>query len=417
MLRRLSPVQPDSFQFSPANLEWAQAQMTKYPEGRQQSAIIPVLWRAQEQEGWLSRPAIEYCAELLGMPYIRALEVATFYFMFQLQPVGSIANIQICGTTSCMICGAEDLIEVCKRKIASTPHTVSADGKFSWEEVECLGACANAPMAQIGKDYYEDLTPQKLEALIDAMSAGQVPLPGPQNGRFASEPASGLTSLADLKGQGDALNASASLAKEHGETLKRIDGTEAPILTKWLRQPQPDAAPDQQEGQNGTPEEEPRPASGQPADETGVTEQEAEASSAARPRSDREPAGSRAAEAAADDADGARKVDAATGVSADAGRRPEGLDAPRDGSADDLKMIKGIGPKLEQMLNGMGFWHFDQLAGWGSEELAWVDENLEGFKGRATRDEWVAQARVLSTGGETDFSRDAAADGRYDEEE
>lgn len=240
MLRRLSPEQPDSFAFTPANLDWAKAQMTKYPEGRQQSAIIPVLWRAQEQEGWLTRPAIEYCAKLLGMPYIRALEVATFYFMFQLQPVGSVANIQICGTTTCMICGAEDLIEVCKRKIAPTPHTVSADGKFSWEEVECLGACANAPMAQIGKDYYEDLTPQKLEDLIDALSAGQVPLPGPQNGRFSSEPAGGLTSLTDRSGSD--LNASATLARDIGETVKRIDGTEVPILTKWLRSSGSEAA-------------------------------------------------------------------------------------------------------------------------------------------------------------------------------
>ena len=183
MLRRLSPEQPDGFAFTPKNREWAEAQMTKYPQGRRQSAIIPILWRAQEQEGWLSRPAIEYCADLLDLPYIRALEVATFYFMFQLKPVGSIANIQICGTTTCMICGAEALIEVCKRKIAPNPHMVSADGKFSWEEVECLGACANAPVAQIGKDYYEDLTPEKLERLIDAFSEGQVPLPGPQNGR------------------------------------------------------------------------------------------------------------------------------------------------------------------------------------------------------------------------------------------
>ncbi|RJL14494.1 NADH-quinone oxidoreductase subunit NuoE [Paracoccus siganidrum] len=254
MLRRLHPEQPASFEFTPANLEWARAQMTKYPEGRQQSAIIPVLWRAQEQEGWLTRPAIEYCATLLGMPYIRALEVATFYFMFQLQPVGSVANIQICGTTSCMICGAEDLVEVCKRRIAPTPHTVSTDGKFSWEEVECLGACANAPMAQIGKDYYEDLTPAKLEALLDAFAAGQVPLPGPQNGRYASEPLTGLTSLAELKGTGHELNASAERAREFGETVKRIDGSEAPILTKWLR---PDPSADQQEGQDGLPDQEP----------------------------------------------------------------------------------------------------------------------------------------------------------------
>ncbi|WP_411837138.1 NADH-quinone oxidoreductase subunit NuoE [Paracoccus sp. ME4] len=291
MLRRLHPVQPDSFEFTPANLEWAQAQITKYPEGRQQSAIIPVLWRAQEQEGWLSRPAIEYCAALLGMPYIRALEVATFYFMFQLQPVGTVANIQICGTTTCMICGAEDLVAVCKRKIAPTPHTLSADGKFSWEEVECLGACANAPMAQIGKDYYEDLTPESLEALIDRMSAGEVPVPGSQSGRFASEPASGLTSLADLKGQ-EGRNASVQLATDIGETLKRIDGTEVPILTKWRRRPE--AAADDQTGIDSAPEREPRPSDGAPADATGVTEQEAQASSAARPVSKREPADVRA---------------------------------------------------------------------------------------------------------------------------
>ncbi|MGP9804539.1 NADH-quinone oxidoreductase subunit NuoE [Paracoccus sp. NSM] len=298
MLRRLHPVQPDSFEFTPANLEWARAQMTKYPEGRQQSAIIPVLWRAQEQEGWLSRPAIEYCAELLGMAYIRALEVATFYFMFQLQPVGTVANIQICGTTTCMICGAEALIEVCKRKIAPTPHTLSACGKFSWEEVECLGACANAPMAQIGKDYYEDLTPESLEALIDRMSAGEVPVPGSQTGRFASEPATGLTSLADAAGA-EAANASVSLARELGETLKRIDGTEVPILTKWLDRQRPEAAADDREGENTVPEADPKPSEGKPADKTGVMVQEAQASSAARPESAREPEGVRDDEEAA----------------------------------------------------------------------------------------------------------------------
>ena len=234
MLRRLSPIQPESFEFLPANLEWARAQMTKYPEGRQQSAIIPVLWRAQEQEGWLSRPAIEYCATLLGMPYIRALEVATFYFMFQLHPVGTVAHIQICGTTTCMICGAEDLIRVCKDKIASAPHTLSADGRFSWEEVECLGACTNAPMAQIGKDYYEDLTVQKLAELIDSFAAGGVPVPGPQNGRFSAEALGGPTALADLKGTDEQYNGSVGLAVRLNDTIKRIDGTEVPITTPWL---------------------------------------------------------------------------------------------------------------------------------------------------------------------------------------
>ena len=152
MLRRLHSEQPASFAFTSDNLAWAEAQITKYPEGRQASAVIPLLWRAQEQEGWLTRPAIEAVAEMLGMAYMRVLEVASFYFMFQLHPVGSVAHIQICGTTSCMICGAEDLVAVCKEKIAARPHTLSADGKLTWEEVECLGACANAPMAQIGKD-------------------------------------------------------------------------------------------------------------------------------------------------------------------------------------------------------------------------------------------------------------------------
>lgn len=237
MLRRLHPVQPASFAFTPANLEWAQGQISKYPEGRQASAIIPLLWRAQEQEGWLTRPAIEHVADMLGMAYIRALEVATFYFMFQLQPVGSIAHIQICGTTSCMICGAEDLIKVCKELIAPAPHTLSADGKFSWEEVECMGACANAPMAQIGKDYYEDLTPEKLRDLIARFSKGDVPVPGPQNGRYAAEPLSGLTSLKDFESGKKQYNASAQLAVDIGDTVKRIDGTEVPILTPWLGKP------------------------------------------------------------------------------------------------------------------------------------------------------------------------------------
>lgn len=234
MLRRLHKDQPASFAFTPANLAWAKGQISKYPEGRQASAIIPILWRAQEQEGWLTRPAIEHVADMLGMAYIRALEVATFYFMFQLQPTGSIAHVQICGTTSCMICGAEELVAVCKELIARQPHTLSADGKFSWEEVECMGACANAPIAQIGKDYYEDLTPDTLRSLIARFSAGEVPVPGPQNGRYAAEPLSGLTSLKDHSAGRASYNASAQRAVDLGETVKRIDGTEVPLLTPWL---------------------------------------------------------------------------------------------------------------------------------------------------------------------------------------
>ena len=234
MLRRLHKDQPASFAFTPANLAWAKGQISKYPAGRQASAIIPLLWRAQEQEGWLSRPAIEHVADMLGMAYIRGLEVATFYFMFQLAPVGTVAHVQICGTTSCMICGAEDLVAVCKELISPHAHQVSADGKFSWEEVECLGACTNAPMAQIGKDYYEDLTPEKLRTLIARFSSGEVPVPGPQNGRYASEPLGGLTSLRDHEAGRQHYNASAQAAVEIGDTVKRIDGTEVANLTPWL---------------------------------------------------------------------------------------------------------------------------------------------------------------------------------------
>ncbi len=228
MLRRLHSEQPDSFAFTAANQAWAEAQLTKFPEGRQASGIIPLLWRAQEQEGWLSKPAIESIADMLGMAYIRALEVATFYFMFQLKPVGSVAHIQICGTTSCLLCGSEDLIGICKEVIAQNAREISADGKFSWEEVECLGACANAPMAQIGKDYYEDLTADKFRDILKVLANGEVPTPGPQNGRFAAEPLSGLTSLKDMKGE--AANGSVALASTFGDTIKRIQGDEVPII-------------------------------------------------------------------------------------------------------------------------------------------------------------------------------------------
>ncbi|MFN7224390.1 MAG: NADH-quinone oxidoreductase subunit E [Paracoccaceae bacterium] len=375
MLRRLHKEQPASFEFTPANLAWAQGQISKYPEGRQASAIIPLLWRAQEQHGWLTRPAIEYVASMLGMAYIRALEVATFYFMFQLQPVGSIANIQICGTTSCMICGAEDLIAVCQELIAKQPHTVSADGKFSWEEVECLGACTNAPMAQIGKDYYEDLTPEKLRNLIARFSAGEVPVPGPQNGRYASEPVTGLTSLKDFESGRKQYNASAQLAVDIGETVKRIDGTEVPLTTPWLGNPQ---------ALHGTGNvSEPQPGAGIVADATGVTVQEAPAQSKGKPVSKDDPADT-GAEAAA--------------VSSGA-TKPQGLTAARGGNADDLKEIEGIGPALEKLCNDLGFFHFDQIAAWTAADIEWMDQNLKGFRGRVTRDKWVPQARIIVTEG------------------
>jgi len=286
MLRRLHPEQPESFAFTPANQAWAEAQITKYPEGREASAIIPLLWRAQEQEGWLTRPAIETVADMLGMAYMRALEVASFYFMFQLQPVGSVAHVQVCGTTSCMICGAEDLIAVCKEKIAPRAHQLSADGKMSWEEVECLGACANAPMAQIGKDYFEDLTAERFGEILDALAAGGVPKPGPQNGRFASEPIGGITSLTDVAGDKTAHNGSVQLAVDLVDTVKRIDGSEVPLNVSFqagLNHGR-DLAP-----ANTSDAPAPKLAADRPADATGVDVREAPETSAAKPVSKSHP--------------------------------------------------------------------------------------------------------------------------------
>ncbi|MFK7838161.1 MAG: NADH-quinone oxidoreductase subunit E [Sulfitobacter sp.] len=387
MLRRLHHDQPDAFAFTPANQAWAEAQMTKYPEGRQASAIIPLLWRAQEQEGWLSRPAIEHISEMLGLAYIRGLEVATFYFMFQLQPVGSVAHIQICGTTTCMICGAEDLVAVCREKIAQNPHEISADGKFSWEEVECLGACANAPMAQIGKDYYEDLTAEKFSQMLDDMAAGQVPVPGPQNGRFAAEPLSGLTSLKEHDSGKTKYNASAQLAVDIGDSIKRIDGTEVPLLTPW-----------QGKAANAPA----KPAAKKPAAKKSAVKALAEKAPKAE-------AQTKAAAKPVPPKTAAKTDEAAAG----AGKKPKMLKAPRKSGADDLKLIKGVGPKLENMLNGMGVFHFDQVASWGDAEVAWADQNLKGFKGRVSRDGWVAQAMKLAAGEETAFSAKASKDGRY----
>ncbi len=197
-VRRLDPVQPESFAFTRDNLAWAKTAIRKYPDGKQASAVISLLWRAQEQnDGWLSRPAMEHVAKMLDMAFIRVLEVATFYTMFQLSPVGRKAHIQVCGTTPCMLRGAEDLKKICQRRIHHDPHHLSADGNFSWEEAECLGACVNAPMVQIFKDTYEDLTPASFEKLIDDIAAGRAVKPGPQIDRQFSAPEGGPTTLTD----------------------------------------------------------------------------------------------------------------------------------------------------------------------------------------------------------------------------
>ena len=313
-VRRLDLVQPAAFAFSAENLAWAKKTIEKYPPGKQASAVIPLLWRAQEQNaGWLPRPAMEYVGRMLEMAFIRVYEVATFYTMFQLSPVGAKAHVQLCGTTPCMLCGAEDLKKVCQRRIHHEPHRLSADGDFSWEEVECLGACVNAPMVQIWKDTYEDLTPESLEKVLDGFAAGAPPKPGPQNGRQLSAPLGKLTSLT-----------SKSLYSSQ-RAFKRVEPPPPPAGAASPPKPEPAPKPKQE------------------------------------------------------------------GV-------PELLAKARGGKADDLKLVWGVGPKLEKMLHKMGVFHFDQVAQWTKKELAWVDERLEGFKGRASRDKWVAQSKKLATG-------------------
>ena len=194
-VRRLHPVQPESFAFSDESIAWAKTEMAKYPQGRQASAVIALLWRAQdENDGWLSEPAIRYVADFLSLPYIRALEVATFYTMFNLSPVGK-HLVQVCTTTPCWLRGSDAVVAACRKVIGKGPHEVSDDGTLSWMEVECLGACVNAPMMQIGKDFYEDLDGEKTEAILTALRTGRDVKPGPQVDRQTSAPVGGATTL------------------------------------------------------------------------------------------------------------------------------------------------------------------------------------------------------------------------------
>ena len=343
-VRRLAPdeVQPASFAFTPDNLAWAQKTIAKYPAERKASAVIPLLWRAQEQHAyWLPKAAIEYIADMLDMPYIRVFEVATFYTMFQLQPVGKKAHIQVCGTTPCMLRGAEALIKVCKSRIHHEPFHLSDDGDFSWEEVECAGACVNAPMIQVFSDTYEDLTPESLEWLIDAFSRGETPKPGPQNGRHGSEPEGGALTLRDLpfNAAGPAGAAVAEKPKAEAKPAPAEEGPSAAALAL-------------------------------------AAQEEAEIKA-------------KLATLAAD-ATPEQKADAV-------GSRPAGLAAARQAKADKLQKIKGIGPVNEGKLHALGIFHFDQIAAWTREEIRWVGTYLS-FPGRIDREEWTVQAKALAAG-------------------
>jgi NADH-quinone oxidoreductase subunit E len=377
-VRRLDPNQPTApFTFTPENLSWAKKTIAKYPAGKQASAVIPVLWRAQEQnEGWVTQRAMEYVADMLDMSYIRVYEVATFYTMFQLSRVGTKAHVQVCGTTPCMLRGAEALKDVCRRKIHAEPHHLNADGSLSWEEVECLGACVNAPMVQLWKDTYEDLSPEALEKLIDDWQAGRKTTPGPQNGRSNSMAEGGASTLTDpnlynkqrtftrveapppppAAPAGPVVTASVAAVAKLAEDVKAKPPVEkAPVVKPVAALPVASQSP------------------ASPGNYVDVLAKQIREKKAKK--AEKKPA------AAKKGNDGA----------------PELLGKPR-GKADDLELIWGVGRSLARMLNKMGIWHFSQIAAWTVSELKWVDANLKGFKGRASRDEWVPQSKKLAKG-------------------
>ena len=187
-VKKISKIQPDNFEFERKNKVAAEKIIQNYPPGKQQSAVMALLYLAQKQnENWIPLSAMKYIAKYLEMPYIKVYEVATFYSMYNLSPVGKYF-FQVCTTTPCMLRGAYNLVDVCKRKISDEENKISKDGKSSWLEVECLGACVNAPMLQLNEDYYEDLDPKKLEEIIDKIKNNDVPKPGSYRGRLSSEP-------------------------------------------------------------------------------------------------------------------------------------------------------------------------------------------------------------------------------------
>jgi NADH-quinone oxidoreductase subunit E len=368
-VRRLAEdqFQPAAFAFSDDNAVWAEKTIQKYPAGRQQSAVIPLLMRAQEQDGWVTRPAIERIADMLDMAYIRVLEVATFYTQFQLHPVGTRAHVQVCGTTPCMLRGSEKLMGICRSKIHQHPFERNAEGTLSWEEVECLGACVNAPMVMIGKDTYEDLTPERLEEIIDTFAAGNgasVKV-GPQIDRHLSSPEGGPTTLLD----------------NVGATRTWVDETPSTAPADAVSVPPSEAArPKSTDAETNAALKTPATAPAASATNAKAAEVQPLSGTAAS-----EPA---------------PKAEAVAKPSLTDKNRPAGIEKPA--AADDLKMISGVGPKIEATLNEIGIFTFSQIAGWKKAEREWVDGFLN-FRGRIERDDWVKQAKALAKGGEAEY--------------
>jgi NADH-quinone oxidoreductase subunit E len=402
-VRRLADaaIQPPAFAFNADNARWAAAKMAEYPAGRQQSAVIPLLWRAQEQEGWVTRPAIEAIGTMLDMPYIRVLEVATFYTQFLLKPVGSKAHVLVCGTTPCMLRGAEDLRAVCEHRINHEPLETNEAGTLSWEEVECLGACVNAPMIMIGNDTYEDLTVERFEQILDDFEAGKgasVKL-GTQIDRVTSAAEGGATTLLE--------------APTAERTYEPFPPPPAPAPAPGAPAAAPAAAPA------------PAAKAAEPAPTTPGNKNQVSAEAAPALK---EPKGAPKATVAAADgernqANVAAKADGtpntamregATGSESPAGKVDGGkttgkktptklFDAPA-GPADDLKMINGVGPVLEGALNTIGITTWAQVSKLTETQIDAVEGEL-GFRGRVARDNWLQQAEVLARGGAAEYER------------
>lgn len=400
-VRRLAEptLQPAAFAFSKAKAAEVRTWIAKYPEGREQSAVIPLLMLAQEQEGWVTRAAIEHIADKLGMPYIRVLEVATFYTQFQLKPVGTRAHVQVCGTTPCMLRGSEELMDVCRSKIHHEQFHTNADGTLSWEEVECLGACVNAPMVMIFKDTYEDLTPERLAEIIDAFEAGKgdTVMPGPQIDRFYSAPQGGFTTLKDekavLKSTRDREAKAAAAVAPAAETVAPSNAakpkTDAPETNPAIKSPSKvKVAPAAEQTKSVAPAVSAKAANlAEPAVEKTVKQRNGKAAKA-------EPVSAyKAPEASAKSSAKPSLTDK---------NRPTGIEKPS--ALDDLKLISGVGPKIEGILHSLGIYTFAQVASWKKAEREWVDGYLN-FKGRIERDDWVKQAKALGKGGVAEYIR------------
>ena len=440
-VRRLAEpaLQPASFAFNEANAQAAKAWIAKYPKGREPSAVIPLMMLAQEQEGWVTKPAIEAIANMLGMPFIRALEVATFYTQYQLKPVGTRAHVQVCGTTPCMIAGSEALMEVCRQKIHHDQFHTNAQGTLSWEEVECLGACVNAPMVMIFKDTFEDLTPERLGEIIDQFEAGKgasVPV-GPQNGRTVSAPLSGLTSLtseaAVLKStrENEAREAARlAAAPESAEpsTAETAAAAQAAGTATAAGKPEGATVPPSKaarpktyapetNGKLKTPSPVKSSAAGEKAESSKAPAFDpVAANTAAEPvekvvkqrKGPIAPSGS-APELASPEllrgepiGPAGKKVEAAPKPSLTDPNRPPAIERPAQ--PDDLKLISGVGPKIEGILHSLGIYSFGQVASWTKTERDWVDSYLN-FKGRIERDDWIRQAEALAKGGVAEYTR------------